>query len=465
MMHRVIAGTWISAILLLAAGGVAAEPIVSHLQIPPAPELAQVAMPKPPSSFCTEVDRGRFLGQVFNPAVDTANANVAKANAHLDELSRITAAATAPLDMAAGRQAFLDYRPTADKAYQFGFDVLSIRPTIMSTPVVPCGPPPEQHVAAPPPSSHGYQTVSDVHPSGQAPPGPSGAPTGPKRTVAVGVIQASGGFDKSEDWSPGGALSSMLAKSLSDGGRVIVVERAQLDQVLNEQQLTASHVTGGQAQPMVKMIPAQYLVVGSVTEFGAPNSGGGLSIGGFGSSGFGGGLAFKKETGKISIDLRVINTRTGEVVNAFTVSKTVSRTGVSVTTDYRGLSVGSDSFNKTPLGEACREALVDAADRVADVVARSGWEAKVVEADGDDVVVNAGAEAGLNRGDRLRIEHIGRTLTDPDTGQVLSQRHDFVGELVIHDTDDKVAHGRFFADAPGVEPQRGDLVIFESSAQ
>jgi curli biogenesis system outer membrane secretion channel CsgG len=439
----------------------------SSLQLPSAPALTPVVMPTPPASFCTEIDRGKYLADVFNPSVDTSNANVAKANAHLEDLSRVIAATTAPLDLLAGHKAFDAYRPTADSAYRFGLDVLALRPAIMAAPIVSCAPR-EVQASAPPPTpppmapSAGSRPVARTAVALAAdPPVERAALRGPRRTVAVGVINGSGGFEKSEDWQAGPALSAMLEKSLSQRPQVIVVERTQLDQVINEQMLSATHVTGGTSSSPAKMIPAQYLVVGAVTEFGAPNEGGGLSIGGFGGGGFGGALALKKETGKVSIDLRILNTRTSEVVKAFTVTKTVSRTGVSVTTDYRGLSVGSDAFSKTPLGEACRQALEEAAERIADLVSQSGWEAKVVEADGDDVFVNAGAEAGLVAGDRLRIEHIGHTLTDPDTGQVLSQNRETLGELVIEGAEPKVSHGHFTAAEPGATPQRGDLVTLE----
>lgn len=444
------------------------------VDLPPAPDLAPVAMPHPPASFCSEIDRGHYLAEVFNPAVDTTNANVAKANAHLDELNRIVATGTSFQVQDAARRAFSAYRPISDQTYHFGLDVLALHPAIMAAPIAPCGAPKPEAVSAPPPPrtlarDDPAPAPLDPRPTARAyeradPAVAEAAPIGPKRTVAVGVIQGSGGFTKDEDWQAGPALQAMLSKSLVVQNRVIVVERDQLDQVLNEQQLRASHVTGGSPDLTIKMIPAQYLVLGSVTEFGSPNSGGGFSIGG-GQGDLIGGLGIKRETGKVSIDLRILNTRTGQVVEAFTVSKTVSRTGVSVTTDYRGLSVGSDAFNKTPLGEACRQALDEAADRIADLVSRSGWEAKVVEADGDEVFVNAGAEAGLGAGARLRIERIGRTLTDPDTGQTLSERRETLGELVIEGAEAKVAHGHFTPASPGEQPQRGDLVTLEDGSQ
>ena len=71
--------------------------------------------------------------------------------------------------------------------------------------------------------------------------------------------------------------------------------------------------------------------------------------------------------------------------HAFTVSKQVTHTGISVTTDYRGLSVGSDAFSKAPLEEASRAAMVDAAQQIAAFVGQQQWEGRVVTVDGDDV--------------------------------------------------------------------------------
>jgi curli biogenesis system outer membrane secretion channel CsgG len=296
---------------------------------------------------------------------------------------------------------------------------------------------------------------------------PMAAPLGPKRTIAVGVIKASGGFESSENWSAGTALSSMLAKTLTESGHFVVVERSDLGDVLTEQQLQATRVTGGGAAgPTVKMIPAQYLIVGGVTEFGAPKQGGGLNVGGLGlGGGLVGGLGVKSQTGKISIDLRILNPRTGEVLNAFTVTRSVSRTGVAITGDYHGVSMGGDAFSRTPLGEASRLALVDAAQRIASFVAQTPWEGRVVDFDGSQMIVNAGSEAGLSPGDRLRVERIGRTLTDPDTGQVLSQTRETLGEVVIAQLEPKIAHGQFTAAQPGVDPQRGDIVIFVAGSQ
>ena len=457
----------------------------SALILPPEPALASVTAPSPPVSFCSETDRVRYLTEVFNPAAEAATANATAAANHLADISQAIVNATAPSDIIAGHQAYDAYRPKADQWYKLGMAIQTIRPAIMSVPIAACGAPPDQDIASAPalPAAPPSPPRAMAYESGSPPrayfapvatqPGQPSAPTGrfmpgPKRTVAVGALQASGGFTNDENWRAGPALSAMLTKTLADTGRFVVVDRNALGDVLNEQALRATHVAGGTTSgPPVKMIPAQYLVEGAVTEFGSPNTGGGLSIGGLGSNGLGGGLGLTHDTGRISIDFQIVSPRTGEVIDTFTITRSVSHTGVALNLDYNGVAVGGNEFSKTPLGEASRQAMVEAAQRIVDFVAQGNWEGRVVDFDGVnmDTIVNAGSEAGLLPGDRLRVERMGRTLTDPDTGQVLSERHDTLGEVVISATEAKIANGRFTAFQPGIEPQRGDLVIFVTGQQ
>src|SRR5215472_4775680 len=141
--------------LVVAPAATPTPPI--EVRLPPAPQLDNVALPRPPASFCSEVDRVRFLSDVFNPAVNQSNANVDKANAHLGELSQLTTTATSGAVSDAARAAFRDYQSVSSQAYHVSYDVLALRPAIMATPIVSCeappAPPPVREVATSQPSS------------------------------------------------------------------------------------------------------------------------------------------------------------------------------------------------------------------------------------------------------------------------------------------------------------------------
>jgi len=284
---------------------------------------------------------------------------------------------------------------------------------------------------------------------------------GPKRTIAVGAIDAMGPqASGNSGWNVGGSIAAMLTTALQESNRFIVVERAGLSQVLNEQQMAAHHVSGGTDAPQPgKIIPAQYLVEGSVTEFGTADSGGGFSIGG-GSGGFLGGLGVTDTKGSVAIDLRLVDTHTGAIVNTFKVRHELTSTGVGVTGGVKGLALGGNKFWTTPIGKATRESINDAVEKIAIALASGDWQGAVVEVSGQTIYVNAGSTSGIKAGDRLLVERASKVFTDPTTGEVLSKKEDVLGTITINTVEEKLSSGVYASSEPAV-PIRGDLVVYK----
>jgi curli biogenesis system outer membrane secretion channel CsgG len=287
----------------------------------------------------------------------------------------------------------------------------------------------------------------------QVPPVP-----GPKRTIAVGTIDALGAYaGAASSWNVGGSIAAMFVTALRESDRVTVVERAALSQIVTEQELATSGVSAGTAAPTPgRVVPAQFLLVGAVSEFNPGEGGTGVSAGGIGGIGLG--LALNRNTGSVALDMRLVNTRTGEIAHTFSVKRQVSTTNVGVTGTYQGISLGGNQFWSTPLGEATRLAVTDAVIEIARGLSRQPWQGQVVEYDGRALIVNAGAEAGVRVGDRMRIERMGRVLTDPATGQVLSAQNYSIGMVTITEVQPRFATGTFQGTQPQ-PPVRGDFVI------
>lgn len=283
---------------------------------------------------------------------------------------------------------------------------------------------------------------------------------GPKRSVVVDKFDSLSTFNAAYgNWDVGGGLSAMLTTALEQSGRFVVLERANLDRVIGEQQIQAANAVNPEAGPQSGAVTAaQFVVIGSVTEFGAEDSGGTINIGIAGSSGLGGLLGLKKTEGAVAMDLRIVDTTTSQVVQTLKVREPISNTSVSTSTDYKAMSLGGDSFNNTPLGEATRHAIEKAVAEIVAVSARKPWQALVVEVDGRNVAINAGSGARVKEGDRFRVEHIVGKLTDPATGEVLSVRRKALGTLEIRSVEEKVSFGVFKASDPQ-KPARGDLVV------
>ena len=161
----------------------------------------------------------------------------------------------------------------------------------------------------------------------------------------------------------GRELSDMLSNELLGTGAFKVVERKKLDAVLTEQDLGASgRVAKGSAAKMGKVTGAQYLITGLVASFESSGSkGGGFSFKGVSLGG-------KKSTVSMGIDIRVINSTTGEVEYARTVEATAKSGGMSIGLHKNGFGGALGGEKKTPTGKAIRAVLIEATDYLACVM-------------------------------------------------------------------------------------------------
>lgn len=182
-------------------------------------------------------------------------------------------------------------------------------------------------------------------------------------------------------WWRGGVgweLSGMLANELAATNSFKVVERSKLEAVLNEQDLGASgRVKPGTSAKIGKLTGAQYLVMGTVTSYeeDVKGTGGGISFRGISVGG-------KSESAYIAVDIRVVDTTSGEIVFSRTIEGTAKGGGMNLGL-YRGGFGGSlANQNKTPAGKAIRSALVMTTDYLECVmVLKDGCEREFKAAD------------------------------------------------------------------------------------
>ena len=282
---------------------------------------------------------------------------------------------------------------------------------------------------------------------------------GPKRTIAVGKFGAIGGFtQKYGHWDIGGGLGAMLTTELIESDQYIVLERAQLADVLGEQELKAGGLTSAESGPKLGRITgAQYLIYGEITEFGAGDEGGGFSFGLSRGGPFKLGGGVETARGNVAMDIRIVDTTTGEIVENYAVAKKIEEKSFTLGATYSGMSLGGDKFNKTPLGKAARMAIHDAMRGIANTVRARPWSGLVVGVESGDVIINAGARSGLGAGDTFAVQRVVKTFTDPATGQVLGTKDKEIGILTIDNVRDKISFGSFAPHALDT-PMRGDII-------
>jgi curli biogenesis system outer membrane secretion channel CsgG len=162
-------------------------------------------------------------------------------------------------------------------------------------------------------------------------------------------------------WWRGGVgweLTDMLTNELVSTKAFKMVERKKLGAVLTEQDLAVSgRIAPGTAARVGKLTGAQYLVTGSVSAYeeDVTGSGGGLSFGGVSVGG-------KKDTAYLAIDLRVIDTTTGEIIDTRTVEGHSKGGGLRLGISKWGFGGNLAKEKKTPAGKAIRAAIIESSN-------------------------------------------------------------------------------------------------------
>src|SRR5256885_2219194 len=173
------------------------------------------------------------------------------------------------------------------------------------------------------------------------------APPAPKRRVAVldfdyATVQdyVNDIFGRNEDIGKG--VAEMLVTDLVRNGTYSVIERRQLDRVLQEQNFQQS----GRSDPtsavqLARILGVDAIIIGSITQFGRDDKklglgavGGGGHVGGSGL----GGLGRKTAKAVVNIDARIVSTTTAEILGVATGHGESKRSG---TTLIGGVATGA----------------------------------------------------------------------------------------------------------------------------
>ena len=219
-----------------------------------------------------------------------------------------------------------------------------------------------------------------------------------KPVVAIGGIDTAAqnisckGWDRSvhncnRDLSEG--FRVMLETSITKTGKMDVMERGRLQGVLEEQALAGAGITdsGGGVGGLTGV---DYLIYGTITRFGAQESGVSVStssgvgslLGRRGQQAAGGGLDTSKTAVTMGVDLKVTDVATGRIVIADEVAGTVAA-GSSFSVG----GISSSDASADPFADVQRVVAANIAEAV--VTARTPVKVIAVQSDGT-LVLNYG---------------------------------------------------------------------------
>jgi curli biogenesis system outer membrane secretion channel CsgG len=243
------------------------------------------------------------------------------------------------------------------------------------------------------------------------------------KKIRIAVID----FANNSTWSwwgdkLGEAANDEFVTQLVQSGQFSVIERQKLQAILSEQGLGASGaVTASTAPKIGKLLGVQLIFTGSITSFSIKTTGGGF--GGIGGS-------YTKAESKL--DVRMIDTTTGEILLVATGAGDKKMGGVGI----KGFNF-EQHYDEGVAHEALRPAIekvtqqvLAQSDKLAGLAPAAGAGKVLQVKSPTQIYIDGGQEGGVNVGDVFQVYHVTDEIKDDD-GNVLDTVTAKVGEIVV----------------------------------
>ena len=191
--------------------------------------------------------------------------------------------------------------------------------------------------------------------------------------------------------------SDILITRLTEAGKFIMFERTDSQRILEA--LNQEHL-------LQLQLPADYLIIGSVTEFGREN---------LGKAGFMSRTRTQKAHARVSI--RLVDVRSSQIIFAQEGSgEAVSETGTV-------MGMGSKSgYDSTLNDKAISAAIGKVVSNLVENLLEQPWRSYILASDKQQdqnyLLISGGKSQGINPGHRLVVKQRGKSVKNPQTGLI-----------------------------------------------
>ena len=260
----------------------------------------------------------------------------------------------------------------------------------------------------------------------------------------------------------GEGIRAMLTVRMDQSKNITLLERTNIQDVMKEQDFGASNrVKKGTNARVGQLSGADAMLYGDIVIFGRDDTtkrkGLGAAIGRFNPVAGAVVTLNKEEKAVVGINLRLVDTETGEVIETAEARGESSRKskdygallGVSgVGVGAGGVSMTSSNFQQTIIGEATSNAVTKIVEfleaRIPQLPAKPrDIEGRVATVGTGTIVLNVGSQDGVLRGDRFEILQINGEIKDPTTREVIDIDAVKIGEFVADGVREKTASGAY----------------------
>ncbi|MDI6782348.1 MAG: CsgG/HfaB family protein [bacterium] len=197
-------------------------------------------------------------------------------------------------------------------------------------------------------------------------------------------------------------------------------------------------VTEATAAKSGKMLGAQLLIRGVVSEFEEKANAGG--IGGLSFAGVAGGVKFSQA--HVTIDVRMFDTTSGVILQSHTANKKATKVGFAIAGVGKGVGLAAGWETKTPLGKATRNAIDEIVNVIVEQSEKLPWQASIVTVKSDTAYLNIGQKDGIGTGTVFDVFRPGEELIDPETGLSLGFEDTKIGQIELIEVKEKFSIAR-----------------------
>lgn len=235
-----------------------------------------------------------------------------------------------------------------------------------------------------------------------------------KRKVAIGRFSnetqyAKGIFYDRENDPMGKQALDILSSKLAASGKFLLLERSDLETLLEE---------SNKSDNAVATLGADYMIIGSITEYGRKNTGKNRVF-----------SSEKTQTVEAAVAIRLVDVSTGLIIYSDEAKGAAELT----TKTTMGLG-GQASFDATLSDKAISEAIGQLVENIINKCTNAPWKTYFLAYEPDAILIAGGHSQGIKEGMTFAIKTKGKKVKNPQTGIIITLPGKKIGEVKVIST-------------------------------